>query len=149
LLFIAGTPIQALVAESLLLPPVGVEHMPEVSGPDDPGKIEPEQARSSPPSIMERELFESLVHHLIEKGVLTKNDALSIVQTVAVVTRGRLGSSDAGREAIQNDLGVLRRLYESFELLDNEPVAREASEGGNVVQLRPPLHGDQPEFPED
>ena len=42
-------------------------------------------------------LFDSLVHHLIEKGVLTKNDALSVVQPAPQVVRGQMhegGSAD-------------------------------------------------------
>ena len=40
-------------------------------------------------------LFDSLVHHLISKGLLTKNDALSVVQTVAEVKRAQAINADA------------------------------------------------------
>ena len=91
-------------------------------------------------------LFESLCHVLIEKGVLTKNDALSVIQTVAQVKRG----SDGGTASVQNaaDLELLRRMFTSFEMLDDRPSDVNFA-GGNVHRLRPPVHGDRPEFPED
>ena len=98
---------------------------------------------------MELQLFESLVHHLIEKGVLTKNDALSVVQTVAQVKRGELESGLARVGYVKNALVVLERLYSSFELLTDGPFTSQTSDGGNVLRLRPPLHGDNPKFPKD
>lgn len=92
-------------------------------------------------------LFDSLVHQLIEKGLLTKNDALSIVQTVAQVTRGQL-EEDAAVSATSAEVALLRRLYDSFEALRDRSVPVRAN-FDNVLQLRPPLHGDAPEFPLD
>jgi hypothetical protein len=96
---------------------------------------------------LECQLFESLVHHLIEKGVLTRNDALSVVQTVAQVTRGVLEEEQL--EGSENELAILRRLYSSFELMSDRRLPARALDDGNVLQLRPPLHGDRPQFPEE
>lgn len=93
-------------------------------------------------------LFESLVHHLIEKGVLTKNDALSVVQTVAEVTRGQLHEGRVPSPATEHALLQLKRMYSSFEAL-KERAAGARSESDNVLRLRPPLHNDRPEFPRD
>ena len=92
-------------------------------------------------------LFEGLVHQLIEKGVLTKNDALSIVQTVAQVKRGQLDDDLASRH-VDAELALLRRLYESFEALRSISPSS-SSIGGNVRQLRPARHGDAPEFTQE
>ena len=54
-------------------------------GPED--RIIPDNYSRSRNTV-ESELFESLIHHLVEKGILTRNDALSVVQTVAEVKRG-------------------------------------------------------------
>ena len=92
-------------------------------------------------------LFESLCYVLIEKGVLTKNDAMSVVETVAQVKRGScLDGAPSEREAA--DLSLLRRLFTSFEALDDRPTDANFA-GGNVHRLRPPLHDDRPAFPED
>ena len=96
---------------------------------------------------LETMLFESLVYHLIEKGVLTQNDALSVVQTVASVKRGQ-SPDEAGAARLDAELALLRRLYESFGALDAR-VASNGFDGTNVRQLRPPLHGDAPEFPRE
>ena len=93
-------------------------------------------------------LLEALMHVLFEKGVLTKNDALSVVETVAQVTRGALQEGRASREDSQADLGTLRRLYRSFEALSDRPGVVQ-SDGDNIYRLRPPVHGDRPEFPRD
>lgn len=92
------------------------------------------------------QLFESLCYVLIEKGILTKNDAMSVVQTVAQVKRGAL-IDVAATEHDAAELKLLRRLFTSFEALDDRPSDVSFS-GGNVHRLRPPLHGDRPEFPE-
>lgn len=92
------------------------------------------------------QLFESLCYVLIEKGVLTRNDAMSVVQTVAQVKRGSLIDVAVGKQDAA-DLSLLRRLFTSFEALDDRTRAASFS-GGNVHRLRPPLHGDRPEFPE-
>jgi hypothetical protein len=85
---------------------------------------------------------------LIEKGVLTKNDALSVVETVAHVKRGERETADDDGSQAKADLRLLQRLYVSFEALDDRPGV-ENFDGENVYRLRPPLHGDHPEFPRD
>lgn len=93
-------------------------------------------------------LFDSLVHHLVEKGVLTKNDALSVVQTAAEVVRGQLHDSHTPPLHASATLSVLERIYSSFEALESRPVSSKA-ERQNVHALRPPLHNDRPRFPSD
>jgi hypothetical protein len=88
-------------------------------------------------------LFDSLVHHLVEKGVLTKNDALSIVQTAAEVVRGRMSESDGAGDG---GLSALERTYSSFEALPDR-YGRSGLDGRNVHALRVPLHDDRPRFP--
>ena len=92
-------------------------------------------------------LFDSLVHHLIEKGVLTKNDALSVVQTAAQVVRGRHDVETSSPET-RTALTILQRTYSSFEALKVRAGAPQV-DGRNVHSLRPPLHGDRPQFPSD
>ena len=58
-----------------VLPPVTGEHMSSEYPNDDPPRLDGETSSS-----VEYLLFDSLVHHLIEKGVLTKNDALSVTR---------------------------------------------------------------------
>lgn len=87
-------------------------------------------------------LFDSLVHHMIEKGLLTKNDALSVVQAVAQIVRGYACDEDMAVQA-QTALSGLERLYSSFEAIPN----RARSDASNLTHLRPPLHEDRPEFP--
>ena len=89
-------------------------------------------------------LFESLVHHLLEKGVLTKADALSVVQTVAEVKRGHLHSNAEPAAGTRAALHMLERIYASFEAAADHPAV---ADGHNVHQLRPPPHRDRPEFP--
>lgn len=92
-------------------------------------------------------LFDSLVHHLIEKGVLTKNDALSVVETVAQVVQVYV-QEEATAGAASAALATLKRTYSSFEAIPEKP--REfSSDFENVLQLRPPLHGNHLEFPSD
>lgn len=123
--------------------------MSSADGPDGPGEQEsPDTSVALCPSIA-CQLFESMVHHLIEKGVLTKNDALSIVQTVVEVKRGVLEEEQLQVASDDQDLRVLRRLYSSFELVPDRPVTTQASDSENVLQLRPPLHADRPEFPQE
>lgn len=93
-------------------------------------------------------LFDSLVHHLIEKGLLTRNDALSVVQTAAQVVRGRMhenGTTDDGMDA---DLATLERTYSSYEALRDRH-RKAGMDGHNVHQLRTPLHGEHPHFPSE
>lgn len=88
-------------------------------------------------------LFDSLVHHLIEKGLLTKNDALSVVQTAAEVVRGRSHESDVEQDWIDAAIATLERTYASFDALPG----KSNHDGHNVFPLRTPLHGDRPHFP--
>ena len=93
-------------------------------------------------------LFDSLVHHLIEKGVLTKNDAMSVVQSAAEVVRGRMHDGDPPTLQTSAALATLERTYASFNaVVDRHGVSR--LDGHNVHSLRPPLHGDRPRFPSD
>lgn len=93
-------------------------------------------------------LFDSLVHHLIEKGVLTRNDALSVVQIAAEVVRGRIHESGPAAAPFEAALGTLERTYSSFEALPERNGAPRL-DGHNVHPLRSPLHGDRPSFPSD
>lgn len=92
-------------------------------------------------------LFDSLIHHLIEKGLFTKSDALSVVQTVAHVVRGYL-NDDLGAARARAELSKLERTYASFDAM-SERTGRSVLNCDNVRQLRPPLHSDRPEFPLD
>ena len=92
-------------------------------------------------------LFDSLVHHLIEKGLLTKNDALSVVQTAAQVVRGQV-QDDSGFLPTHSTLATLERTYASYEALPDRYV-RSGLDAPNVTPLRTPLHGDRPRFPSD
>jgi hypothetical protein len=93
-------------------------------------------------------LFDSLVHHLIEKGVLTKNDALSVVQTAAQVVRGRMEEDDLTSTQTRAAMTILGRTYSIFEAL-RERTGSSQLDGHNIHALRPPLHGDRPKFPSD
>lgn len=93
-------------------------------------------------------LFDSLVHHLIEKGLLTKNDALSVIQTAAQVVRGRMHENGAPNEKTDAALRTLERTYSSFEALQ-ERYGRSEVDAENVHRMRPPLHGDRPHFPSE
>lgn len=92
-------------------------------------------------------LFDSLVHHMIEKGLLAKNDALSIVQTVAQVVRN-YAENDAMGERVNAALATLKRTYSSFEAIPAKP-SKILSDFGNVHQLRAPLRGERPGFERD
>jgi hypothetical protein len=91
-------------------------------------------------------LFDSLVHHLIEKGLLTKNDALSVIQAAAEVVRGQKHENGATR--IDIALAMLERTYGSFQALPDR-YGRPGLDSDKVRPLRIPLHGDRPEFPQD
>ena len=88
------------------------------------------------------------MHVLIEKGVLTRNDVLSVVQVVAEVQRGVLEEGRVPKAQTEAALIVLQRLYDSFEALAGRSQSVEM-DGANVQYLRPPLHGDRPRFPKD
>lgn len=133
----------ASAAESEVLPPwLWEEHMPSDS-------MDSRGERNWDDSVegVEFLLFDSLVHHLIEKGLLTKNDALSVVQTAAQVVRGRLNGGSETRRA-KATLTTLERTYSSFEALP-ERQGSTRLDGHNVHPLRTPLHGDRPQFPAD
>ena len=98
------------------------------------------------PESVEYLLFDSLVHHLIEKGLLTKNDALSVIQTVAQVVQGREHSM--GSEWVETATSTLERTYGSFQALSDRH-GRPGLDADNIVPLRPPLHGERPQFPTD
>lgn len=121
--------------------------MPSADGPG----ADPEgsgQASEFPSERVHTQLVEALVLVLIEKGVLTKNDALSIVQTVAQVQRGAADEDRTSGARTQTTIQMLQRMYGSLEALADRPGARQAN-WENVHQLRPPIHGDHPEFPRD
>ena len=92
------------------------------------------------------QLVEALIHLLIEKGVLTKNDALSVVQTAAQVQRGVAVEARNSGADTQANLRMLQDMYRSFEAVTDRARFRQAA-FGNVHRLRPPIHDDQPEFP--
>ena len=92
-------------------------------------------------------LFDSLAHQLIEKGVLTKNDALSVVQTVAEVVRSQMHNGQSPSQTSAS-LAILQRTYSSFEAVQDKLGAPKL-DGHNVHPLRPPLHSDRPQFPSD
>lgn len=114
-------------------------------GADSPISVEPGAHSLTRIDML---LVEGLIHVLIEKGVLTRNDALSVVETAAQVKRGALrdGASDGGWA--EADLSALRRLYQSFEAVPDRPGVVQ-SDGENIYRLRPPVHDDRPEFPRD
>ena len=91
------------------------------------------------------QLVEALILLLVEKGVLTKNDTLSIVQTVAQVQKGATEAGN-GSEPTAASLQFLQRLYLSFDALAGRSGAAVA-EAENVRQLRPPIYDGRPEFP--
>ena len=120
--------------------------MPSTDGQDGQPTFVSRFGVGGPSGDLETMLFESLVHQLIEKGLLTKNDALSIVQTVAQVKMGQLDDEETA-SMVSSELALLRRLYESFAAL-RERSGKANSTQNNVRQLRPSLHGDAPEFPQ-
>lgn len=119
--------------------------MSSAYGPEGPSENESIEGPLAANQTMECQLFESLVHHLFEKGVLTRNDALSVVQTVAQGIREieKVGPRNA---AIENELTILNQLYKSFELLPGQPPPPQLLDGKTVIRLRPPLHSDRPKL---
>ena len=107
-----------------------------------------EQARADALGSVGYLLFDSLVHHLFEKGILTKNDALSVVQTAANVVRSQMHDGQTPSPQAREALATLERTYSSFEALPDRPGGSQR-DGRNVHTLRPPLHGDRPRFPSD
>jgi hypothetical protein len=116
--------------------------MMSADGPD--GGKSPDPTRG----LVDVQLVESLMHVLIEKGILTRNDVLSVVQVVAEVQRGILEEGLVPKARTETALIVLQRLYDSFEALADRSKPVEV-DGDKVRYLRPPLHGDQPGFPKD
>lgn len=117
---------------------------------DDPGPDFDGSAPTCQPDggQVHAQLVEALILLLIEKGVLTRNDALSVVQTVAQVQGGLADEGGEPGTQAQAALLMLHRMYVSFEALADGPGAVLAA-GENVHQLRPPIYGDRPEFPFD
>ena len=104
------------------------------------------QAQAAAQGTVSFLLFDSLVHHLIEKGALTKNDALSVVQTAAEVVRGQVDDGRTPPLQASAALALLQHIYSSFEAVQDKTGAAQR-DGHNVHSLRPPLHGDGPRFP--
>lgn len=123
--------------------------MSSAHDPERSENLSAADAAMTPCQSVECQLFESLVHHLVEKGVLTKNDALSVVQTVAEVKRGEQEEGRHPAAITARDISALAQLYSSFELLRDGPSVPGVNGARNIVQLRPPLHGDEPTFPRD
>lgn len=122
--------------------------MPSADGSDGADSRTGREANGNQGMQLDTMLLEALMHVLIEKGLLTKNDALSVVQTAAQVKRGALDEGREAREQTQADLWTLQRIYRSFEALSYRPDAAQP-DIENIFQLRPPVHGDRPEFPRD
>lgn len=123
--------------------------MSSAHGPEGAADHDGESVAFVPPlSTLECQLFESLIHHLVEKGVLTRNDALSVVQTVAEVKRGEQEEGQLPSQETAKDLRALEILYDSFFLLPDGSGSLGAGDA-NIVQLRPPRHRNGPEFPRD
>lgn len=125
--------------------------MSSSDGPDRANLHNFQPAAEGPARGVDSLLLETLIYVLIEKGVLTRNDALSAVETVAQVKRGERGAVDdegAASVPAAAALKLLNRLYVSFEALDDRPGVVNF-DGENVHRLRPPLHGDRPKFPRD
>lgn len=120
-----------------------------MSSADFPG-TDPERPdeASEPTGDVDSQLVEALMHLLIEKGVLTKNDALSVVQTVVQVQRGAAVEGRHSEPQTEATVQLLKRMYRSFEAVTALPSVRQAN-WDNVRQLRPPVHSDRPEFPAD
>src|SRR6476660_1227291 len=118
--------------------------MPSADGPDDHRSVETRPDRNG---SMERLLFESLIHHLVEKGILTKNDALSVVQTVAEVKRGELESGQSQVGLVEREIMILERLYTSFMAISDRRSIAPSLDGENILRIRPPLHGEEPKLP--
>lgn len=114
-------------------------------GFDEGGSHEPGASAEQPGQTVEALLLESLCYVLIEKGLLTKNDVLSVVETVAMVKQASVAGAGGGFQDA-DDLRLLRRLFGSFEALDGRPGDGDFAQD-NVIRLRPPLHQDRPEFP--
>ena len=120
-----------------------------MSSADNPGP-EPKGAGQANelPGDVHTQLVEALIHLLIEKGVLTRNDALSVVQTVVQVQQGSAVEGSDSEAQTEATVQMLKRMYRSFEAVKESP-GRQPASFDNVLQLRPPVHGDRPEFPRD
>lgn len=118
--------------------------MPKSDGPGaDPYGLDQKDSAQH----VHSQLVEALIFLLIEKGVLTKNDALSIIQTVAQVQQGEADGVQAG-DPSSGALQMLQRLYLSFDTLSDSSRVT-AAQGENVVHMRPPIYDGRPEFPRD
>lgn len=145
----AGVAYKRSLAALALLTVGPIEWWSDMSSTDDPGAdLEGSGSASQlPGGQVHTQLIEALVLLLIEKGVLTRNDALSIIQTVAQVTQGEAVEGRRPGAQTQAALQMLQRMYVSFEALgDRLGIVGDAH---NVHQLRPPIYGDRLEFPQD
>lgn len=122
--------------------------MPSADGSDGVDSGPPIEPGAHSLTRLDMLLVEGLIHVLIEKGVLTRNDALSIVETAAQVKRGALYEDLSNRGQVEAELTALRRLYHSFEAVPDGRGDLQAN-SDNIYRLRPPVHGDRPEFPRD
>lgn len=111
--------------------------------PDGPGADPERLAQKVAGDHVHSQLVEALILVLVEKGVLAKNDALSIVQSVAEV---RIGSAEEGVDEADAAVEMLKRLYFSFDALPGGFSAAVA-ESETVRHLRPPVYGGRPAFP--
>ena len=111
--------------------------MSRSDGPDDAGLHDFQPAARGPERRVDSLLLETLIYVLIEKRVLTRDDALSVVETVAQVTRGEADDEGAASPETIAALKLLKRMYVSFEALDRKPEI-EDFDGENVHRLRPP-----------
>ena len=121
-----------------------------MSSADGPFEADPQSPVEAPhdPGKIQFVLVEALIHVLMEKGVLTRNDALSVVETSAQVVRGMVSEGREAGAQTRVALQMLKRMYASFEAVSGQPGVV-AVDGVNVRHLRPPLHGDRPKFPRD
>lgn len=121
--------------------------MPPADGHDADPKL-PCATSGALAGQVDAQLVEALVLLLVEKGVLTRNDSLSIVQTVAQVQRGAMVEEAVTDPRIEANLQMLNRMYRSFQAMAEQPAGR-GKGWNNVHRLRPPVHNDRPEFPEE
>lgn len=116
----------------------GAVHDPQ--GSAQPGGLPGDQVQT--------QLVEALMLVLIEKGLLARGDALSVVQTVAQVQRGVAHEGRISAASAKAAMAMLQRMYASFEAFPDGVAALPAS-WDNVRPLRPPNYADRPGFPGD
>lgn len=69
-------------------------------------------------------LVESLLHTMVERGVLTPHDILSTVQVAAEVKRDLAESTGESRERMEQSLGLLAAIERSFVAYDDSAKGR-------------------------